>query len=487
MTLCLFFTFNSTLSSAFIEQEEIENIIFIVIDTLRADHLQSYGYLRTTSPFIDTLADKGILFRNVFSQSATTVPSHASLFTSLYPAQINVLKNGHVLDQHFITLAELLRSHGFETAAFVSTNTHFKAANLDQGFGYFNEPDTDTRIEPYRTADKTTTNAIKWIKNRNSQKNLFLWLHFYDTHSPYTPPAIHRIFNTDERFLKFLKDTHKADFRFFSKLGLQNRFICNIIDSYDGEIRFVDTELHRFFDFFNNFQLKKKTLWIITSDHGEGLGNHRWIGHSKNIYNEQLHIPLIFFFSSVEHDNKEFDDIVELTDIFPTIMDITRIDPSNISSQEIQGTSLMPLLNNIAKKNPRTDAFSQREIYDTLNTENNSINELKIHFKLSKKPSEQMLHAIKKSFINYEKGDAFSIQNKKFKYVYKTGCKDEFYNIANDPYETANLINRFCIDKILLRYKLKKMIQVLNKNMLAEPRSVDPVTKEKLKSLGYAQ
>jgi arylsulfatase A-like enzyme len=120
--------------------KKIERIILITIDTLRSDHLGCYGYPRNTSPFIDSLAEKGILFTNVFTTMPSTTPAHASLFTSKFPKQLNVLKNGHILDEKYLTMAEYLQKLDYFTAGIVSTNIHFKLNKLDQGFNYFYEP-----------------------------------------------------------------------------------------------------------------------------------------------------------------------------------------------------------------------------------------------------------------------------------------------------------------------------------------------------------
>lgn len=134
-------------------QPPIDRIILITIDTLRADHLGCYGYPRDTSPFIDSLAKRGILFQKALCPMATTSPSHVSIFTSLYPIQHNVLKNGHKLSDEFVTLAELLREINYKTAGIVSTGAHFKPGNIDQGFEYFNNMPEEYQGK-YRVAEK---------------------------------------------------------------------------------------------------------------------------------------------------------------------------------------------------------------------------------------------------------------------------------------------------------------------------------------------
>ena len=122
------------------KSEQISRVVIITIDTLRADHLGSYGYKLNTSPFLDSIAKQGISFKNTFAATASTVPSHASLFTSLHPLQHGVLKNGHKLADDFLTMAEIFQEIGYKTAGITSTDRHFFVSNLHQGFSYYNEP-----------------------------------------------------------------------------------------------------------------------------------------------------------------------------------------------------------------------------------------------------------------------------------------------------------------------------------------------------------
>jgi len=147
------------------KEQRIDRIILITVDTLRADHLGCYGYPRQTSPFIDKLARDGILFRRAFAHMATTVPSHASIFTSLYPIQHNVPNNRHRLDDSFLTMAEVFSTMGYQTAGFVST--HFfgtSSSNLSQGFDIFDAAIKKANKKGrYRKAKSTVDAAIKWL------------------------------------------------------------------------------------------------------------------------------------------------------------------------------------------------------------------------------------------------------------------------------------------------------------------------------------
>ena len=155
-------------------------IVLITIDTLRADHLPMYGYPRDTSPFLAELAAEGVVFESAYSNIATTAPAHASIFTSLYPTQHGVTRNGKVLDEVVETLAERLVGAGYTTVAVASTNRHFLKAGIMRGFTHTDEPD----VEPYRPAAESVDVAIGKLAELGDVP-VFLWLHLFDPHSPY--------------------------------------------------------------------------------------------------------------------------------------------------------------------------------------------------------------------------------------------------------------------------------------------------------------
>ena len=274
-----------------------ERIILITIDTLRADHLPSYGYPVDTAPFLTELAAQSVEFQSAFAHSATTGPSHASLFTSLYPLQHRVQNNGQVLNESFVTLAEILSERGFDTAAFVSGNAHFKDSRIAQGFVDFDQPPGNRlakngEMKLYRPANETTDAVIRWFEDRQEDGPVFLWVHYFDPHKPLQPPVEHleqvspKSVTEREQLLEYLVREQGSKFT-------ENDTLDKVIQ-YDAEIRFVDAEIGRLFEAVQA-ESAPSTLWIVTSDHGQGLANHRWFGHHRFIYNEQLRVPLLFF------------------------------------------------------------------------------------------------------------------------------------------------------------------------------------------------
>ena len=269
--------------------------MLVTLDTLRADHLGVYGYPRPTSPFLDELASRGVVFERAYAPMATTAPSHASIFTSLHPLEHGVMSNGRRLGASFPTLAERLRASGFRTAGFVSTHAHWRPLGLDRGFETFDARPRESR-EVYRTADRTVDAALAWLSDCGACDRLMLFVHLFDAHAPLRPPERHLdVFRTaapDARLAHatFLAASHRVPTAFYSDDPGRMLFI---MDRYDAEVRFVDEQLRRLYDGLASHGLSDGTLWIVTADHGEGLGNHRWMGHGQ-AYEESLRVPLIF-------------------------------------------------------------------------------------------------------------------------------------------------------------------------------------------------
>jgi len=455
------------------DKAEIKHIFLITVDTLRADHLGCYGYIRNTSPFIDSLAEKGVLFEKAYSQTASTSPSHASIFTGLYPSQHRVLANGYVLDDSYMTLAEILRENGLKTAAFTSTDRHFRRSNISQGFEFYDEPlDTvKTYGFKYRQAGFTIDNAISWLDNFNPENRLFLWIHLFDPHYPYHPPKeYHERIDNDLKqdvFLKYIENFY-IDTEVFNKahLGPDYKYLNNkekmykYITNYDAEIEYADDELKRLYDFAERKGLNKNSLWVITSDHGEALGQHHWRQHGAMIYQEEIQVPLIFF-SDRNFTSKRIKDVVENFDIFPTILDFLQIEIDDSLATEINSISLSKKIWNAQESLGKNFAFSQRGR------------------KVKEKPIIE----------GYDERQKYAIQNEKFKYIYRSDAEDEFYDIRQDPFEQTNLTNtathKYIEEKKVLGENLVELLTKLDKYDNVKTEMVDKKTIERLKSLGY--
>jgi len=229
----------------------------------------------------------------------------------------------------------------------------------------------------------------------------------------------------------------------------------DVFNNYDAEIFFVDREIKRIFDYMDKKELNTHTLWAITADHGEGLGNHYFYGHGKYLYNEQVNIPLILYFSDKRYDQKEITEIIRHVDILPTFSELIGY-PIAEAIQFIQGYSLIPLLKEENNSFPAKYSFSQRRPKDNDNRK------------------------------EWEPGRIYCLQNLRYKYIYHSQGKDEFYDLVRDPFELENLIDIPSRIKREIEIKLKDKYKTMSmQSKDCAPRSVDKKYLQELKALGY--
>jgi arylsulfatase A-like enzyme/Tfp pilus assembly protein PilF len=299
------------------------NLLLVTIDTLRADHLPAYGYTKIHTPNLDRLANESFVFDNAIAQVPMTLPSHASILTGLLPPVHGVRDNaGFILDPKVTTLAEILKSKNYKTAAFVSAFVLDSQFGLDQGFDLYSDnfslvQDRLDSSHISRSAEETELEVDAWLK-KNSDQKFFLWVHYYDPHDPYDPP-----------------EPYKTEYA---------------SSPYDGEIAYTDRVFGRLYDLLDELQLKEKTIVVMVGDHGEGLGEHKEQTHSIFIYNATQHVPLMIRFPKIKP--KRIKDIVSLVDVVPSVLEWLGIQPD----QNMQGRSLIPLIE--GKDAPRV-AYSE--------------------------------------------------------------------------------------------------------------------------------
>jgi arylsulfatase A-like enzyme len=321
---------------------EAPDVLVIIIDTLRADHLSSYGYKRPTSPAIDRLAGRGTLFENAFSASSYTLPSHASILTGLYPSQHGVewdtSHHSHYAD--FPNLAQVLQDRGYRTGAF-SGNTFYFAR--EHGFGpgflhfddYFHSlPDMAFRTafggiathalrqvgfedQPARKrASDINRAALKWL-DRDTDNPFFVVLNYIDTHDPYLPPQPYR-----SRFSSQLNPGGLINAEVYGRRKLSPQQIESEIEAYDGAVAFVDDQIDALITALQQRHSPRELLVVITSDHGEEFGEHGSLMHGRHLYREVIHVPLIIWQPGKVPAGKRIVQPVSNTAIPATIMNL---------------------------------------------------------------------------------------------------------------------------------------------------------------------
>jgi len=325
------------------------NVVMISIDTLRADHTGFMRYFRNTTPNLDKLAKESVVFENAFSQAPSTTPSHASIFTSLYPSQHGTFNNNYQVPSKFVTLAEIMKSNGYNTVAFVGDAAVSASFGFHRGFEIYNEHSL--------LFSETVPKAIKWIES-NKKKRFFLFLHGYEPHEPYGNSEFSDLFTETIYSGQFTSDKEIFinEIESVSKnTDLSEDDINYIKAKYDGDIRQVDKFIGLLINKLKTLGLYDKTTFIIFSDHGERLGEIRpnsqkpIFGH-YDLYDVVLHTVLIIRSPNLEL-SKRVQQVVSSIDISPTVLELAGIG----KFKQFKGKSLLDAIFN------ETESFSISE------------------------------------------------------------------------------------------------------------------------------
>ena len=319
------------------------NIILISLDTLRAQSMSCYGFTKKTTPFLDQMAQEGVLFENMCAASTSTPPSHMSMMTGLYLGVHGVL-NKQGLDQGITTLPEILSKAGFATGAVTEDGFLVRELGFGRGFDDYYEIKDVVLFDKLLVAGGFARDVFEkgkgWIEEKQDQQ-FFLFLHTYEVHSPYFPPTPYdtMFLNNPAIHEEALSKTREYRGRInYSQLSPEF-----VRAQYEGEIRYVDEIMKDFITFLKERDLEEKTLVIITSDHGEELFEHKnRVGHGYCTYDVEAHIPFIMWMPGTIPADIRIPNQVSNVDILPTLVDFLQLDYTEI----IQGRSLYPLIQN---------------------------------------------------------------------------------------------------------------------------------------------
>lgn len=377
------------------------NVVLIVIDTLRSDHLPFYGYEKNTAPFLWELSKKSVIFENAFSASSWTSPGTASIFTSLYPYQHGVLmgllaiRNARKIDpnvevnripEEITTITEVFKKHGYQTYG-VSDNLNIgERQGFTQGFDKF-------RTFMYKQAPAVNRTIKKWHKELTTKGKYFLYIQYMEPHAPYHPR---------EPWYKPYEDRKK-----------------DRISAYDSEINFVDRHIKELFELF---QWDKNTLIIITADHGEGLWDHGLMAHGKTLYREEVQVPLMFYLPGGITPGR-FSTNVSTIDILPTVRNLLDLP----GDKNDEGVSLVPMMENREHDLDKRDLFAYLWVKMSDTLEWKSTIYKKWHF-IIKYPQARHLYSLlmdlKEEDNKYEEGRQTALElEKRFEVSMKTSQK----------------------------------------------------------------
>jgi arylsulfatase len=286
-------------------------VVLIVVDTLRADHLGSYGHSRNTSPHIDSLAADAVVYRNAYSTAPWTAPSIASLLASQYPKKLGIRDTQSILSDDLVMLPEVLREAGYATGAVVSHTFCSKKWNFNQGFEEFDE----SNIVGLRQVSSTgvTREGLDFL-DRHKSEPFFLWLHYFDPHFPY---LLHDDFPFGTGNLKtWVRSGMSHTVLRKHKISEDDR--QEILRIYDSEIGLTDQAIGRVLERLKELGLYERSLIIFAADHGEAFQERGRFGHSGSLHDELVNVPLIIKLPGNRH--QEIDTPVSLVDVYPTIL-----------------------------------------------------------------------------------------------------------------------------------------------------------------------
>jgi arylsulfatase A-like enzyme len=454
------------------------NILLITVDTLRADHLSSYGYARTTSPVIDRLAAEGVRFDQAQVQWPKTTPSFASIFTASYSKDNQIVRTaGQPVSCKFSMLAEMLKRQGYATAAVVANAAVGSDFYFDQGFDEFVETwklhENQQGADPNRAEAVTNLAIGQLARLQASGKPYFLWVHYLDPHAPYEPPAPYRDrFQNDEQFdpsirIPLSTKPKQQMFGIGSERVLDGRDeLAFYVARYDAEIAYTDEQIGRLLAEMKTRGLLKKTLTAFTADHGESLGDHGYyFDHGRFSFQTCLRVPLILHYPGVlgaRVDAKP----VELIHLAPTLLEAAGAKLPG--GAWMQGRTLTPRLRGAAKPaEPPGLAFSEA------GWENNN--------KWQKVARDDRFKLI------------FAQTKPEQRWIGGEGVRFALYDMANDPGETKNVADQFPQDAERLKRALWTWDRTPRVDVetdaqggtCGEQRPVSKETEDLLRSLGY--
>ena len=339
------------------------NVILVLVDTLRADHMSLYGYERPTTPFIDELAAEGVVFDRARSQAGCTYPSVNSMLTSRYPFDFYARGPGDMgIPEEYPSLAEILEERGFETVAIsaspivrVTPSSHNPTGGFGRGFDVFDEQCL------WKPAECVNEKALELLAT--VREPFFLYLHYMDPHDRYRPPATHeRRFAGAYDGLDFIADGNPnpiSDMLYDDgpTIDYTDRDIQHLVDLYDEEILYFDGELRALVAALRQSGVLERSLLVLTSDHGEEFLEHGHVKHCRGVWDTLTRVPLLLR-TPGSPARMRISTPVQLVDIMPTVLDILRIEAPALA---VEGGSLRALMGGPTPT--RRHAFSDQVEY----------------------------------------------------------------------------------------------------------------------------
>lgn len=483
-------------------KNNLPNVLLISIDSLRADHLSSYGYARETAPFLSELALDGVVYENAFAASNWTGAAVASILTGLYPTSHGYGNSRYYLDGGDETLASILAAHGYFTVAFSNNMYISSRTGMSAGFREFyyrgrreiqteapsgkNKPPFDhlkgavnMRLKHYLKniidsfdkkralqrddgAFETEVAFGKWLGGREPQP-FFAYIHYQEPHSIYMPPYPYR--------RRFFSESWRAeaDCLTFDHIGyyagrtvLTETQVRRYAELYDGEICYLDWRLGRLFKLLKRAGLYDRTVIAVTADHGELFGENGYFWHAFCLYDPLIRVPLIVRYPEWFGRNRRSLEMVQTTDILPTILDGLQIEWRHQGQR--QGESF---LNGSKRSAALVEVDNPERVIRRWLLRNKELKE--------------------SDYAHYFR-DLTALRTMTDKLILSSDGRHEFYDLQTDPGETANLYRADEVRIAQRRSELASWRGALRPHVVSETThpEFDKATWEKMRALGYA-
>jgi arylsulfatase A-like enzyme len=479
------------------------NVILIILDTARAQSFSCYGYNRETTPNIDRISQEGFLFENTISPSPWTLPAHASIFTGMLPSRHGCHEKHKFLNRNLPTLLEILKNIGYRTIGISNNSWVSRNFGLDRGFDSFIKlwqiiqyetdlADASSRgIDKYKRAISLLAKGNPFINFANgiygkyfwrrydygarrinkivgkllhdemtrSGKPFFIFINYLEPHLIYkAPKSFFGMFLPEVVSRKNALSVNQDAWGYMGGVIPMDKDDFEVLRAlYDAELFYLDHRIGEVYEFLKGKNLLDNTLLIITSDHGENIGEHNMMDHQYCLYDTLLKVPLIIRFPGVFEGGKRISNVVQTTDIFPAIMEILNFKEQN-PLEGVQGKSLLKngnsrfAISEYIAPQPAVEAISKR--YPDGN------------------------------FSKYDRG-LISIRSKDWKLIVPSDGNDELYDVSADPDETKNLIDIHPDIYKNMRSKIDSRIRDNREDVEDEDTHVSAEIKKRLEALGY--
>jgi arylsulfatase A-like enzyme len=439
--------------------ESPPNIVVIVMDTVRWDHLPCYGYDRNTAPNLTALIKSSRIYTNAYSVSSWTAPAHASLFTGLYPPSHRTTQQYWRMGDDLTTVAEILSEHGYRTIGLVGNPMLSSEFNFHQGFAEYFQT---WKASPRRGEEHSIPARLETsLATLPPEKSVFVFINFIEPHSPYTSSGPFRNrFVSDPSIPITANDwtNHYTGSSVFSDAELRH-----LGELYDAEILYADHLVGRTIDILKANDRWENTVFVVTSDHGENIGDHGHMDHVFSLYESTIKIPLIVRYPKLVSSGSTDAEPTQLTDIPPTVMRMAGIGHKDLN---LQGVDLL-----------ERGARKGRPIFCQYYRPKQALGLF----------PRQM---VAEKLVPYDRHlDAVIFNGKKL--ILGSDGKNELYDLTSDPGETVNQIG---VDEYnghaqglneLMKGLMVKYRPGSERENVVDEIQLDQETIEALKSLGY--